>query len=123
MDHHILQIILILINTILLAFGISMIVLGLYFISGFHMARLYFLDYWLYIFPVSVSTIGLFLALASVLGVVFSGLKNKYGLIGYSVLMGALVLPQFFTTYASSQVKQATDERAFVNHFRVGIKY
>ena len=119
MDQRILQTILILINAILLAFGISMIVLGLYFISGFHMARLYFLDYWLYIFPLSLSSIGMLLALTSVAGVVFAGLKNKYGLITYSVLMGALVLPQFFTTYASSQVKQATDERAFVNHFGV----
>jgi len=92
---------------------------GTLLIYNYHMTRLYFLSKWLYAFPVSTITIGLFLLLVSVFGIIVAISNQKLLLIMYSVVIFAMVFPIFFNQYAAMQLKQDTDEKAFTNNHYV----
>ena len=116
---HVRHISLIIINVLLLIAGLAMMFGGTLLIYNYHMTRLYFLSKWLYAFPVSTITIGLFLLLVSVFGIIVAISNQKLLLIMYSVVIFAMVFPIFFNQYAAMQLKQDTDEKAFTNNHYV----
>merc|ERR1711953_372611 len=91
-------------NIVLLASGFGMFFLGLYFNTGYHMSRLYFINSWLTIFPNTLIGLGAIIVVSSILGVLASTTRSRILLWVYTVLIACLVLPQFFTTYASFEI-------------------
>merc|ERR550539_125694 len=91
-------------NIILLASGFGMCFLGLHFNAGYHMNRLGFITPWLTILPYSLIGLGTAISAVSVLGVFSTTSRNTIGLRIYTVIVALLVVPQFFTTYATSHL-------------------
>jgi len=110
------QIALVGVNTLLLVVGISMSFFGLLLISSYHMTKLYFLSNWLYIFPMTVSSLGCLTFFLSIMGIMATAAKNRYLLLVYACLMACLVIPQFFSTYAAIRAKEDTDEQGFTRN-------
>merc|ERR1711997_561214 len=88
----------------LLASGFGMCFLGLHFNAGYHMNRLGFITKWLKILPYSLIGLGTVIVAVSVLGVFSTTSRNRTGLRIYTVIVALLVVPQFFTTYATSHL-------------------
>jgi len=107
------QIALLCVNTILLVVGILMVFFGLVLISSYHMVRLSFLSPWLYTFPLTITSLGGITFFLAIIGIVTTGVKNRYFLLVYACLMACLVIPMFFATFAGVRVKEDTDEGAF----------
>jgi len=91
-------------NICLLASGFGMFFLGLYFNSGYHMSRLYFISSWISWFSMTLICLGAVLAASSVFGVMASTTRSMILLRIYTVVIACLVLPQFFSTYISFQI-------------------
>jgi len=91
-------------NICLLASGFGMLFLGLYFNSGYHMSRLYFISPWISRFSMTLICLGAIIAASSVFGVMASTTRSMILLRIYTVIIACLVLPQFFTTYISFQI-------------------
>lgn len=115
------QIALVGMNTFLLVVGISMSFFGLLLISSYHMVRLSFLSEWLYIFPMTISSLGFLTFFLSIMGIMATASKNRYVLLVYACLMACLVIPQFFSTYAAIRAKEDTDEGGFIKNDRVAL--
>jgi len=113
------QITLVGVNTLLLVVGISMSFFGLLLISSYHMTRLHFLSNWLYIFPMTISSLGCLTFFLSIMGIMATAAKNRYFLLVYACLMACLVIPQFFSTYAAIRAKEDTDEQGFTKNPQV----
>jgi len=107
------------INTLLLMVGLTLMFFALHLVVNQHMARLDFFSDWLSIFPLTVLILGVLTVLFSLLGVLSTACKNKYALLVYACLMACLVIPQFFSTYASIRAKEDTDERGFEKNIHV----
>jgi len=107
------QIALLCVNTILLVVGILMVFFGLVLISSYHMVRLSFLSHWLHTFPLTITSLGGITFFLAIMGIMATGIKNRYFLLVYACLMACLVIPMFFATYAGVKVKEDTDEGAF----------
>jgi len=91
-------------NIILLASGFGMCFLGLHFNGGYHMNRLDFITKWLKVLPYSLIGLGTTIVAVSVLGVFSTTSRNRIGLRIYTLIVALLVVPQFFTTYATSHL-------------------
>jgi len=113
------QIALLCVNTILLVVGILMVFFGLVLISSYHMTRLSFLSPWLSIFPQTITSLGGITFFLAIMGIMTTGIKNRYLLLVYACLMACLVIPMFFATYAGVRVKEDTDEGAFTKNLYV----
>ena len=113
------QIALLCVNTILLVVGILMVFFGLVLISSYHMTRLSFLSPWLSIFPLTITSLGGITFFLAIMGIMTTGIKNRYLLLVYACLMACLVIPMFFATYAGVRVKEDTDEGAFTKNLYV----
>jgi len=107
---------LIVMNVLLLISGLAMMFGGTLLIYNYHMTRLYFLSKWLYAFPVSTITIGMFLLLVSIFGIIVALSEKKVLLIIYSALVFAMVFPIFYNQFAAIRLEQDTDEKAFTNN-------
>ena len=101
-------------NMILLVVGLLMSFFGVLLISSYHMTRLHFMSDWLHIFPITISSLGGLTFFLSFFGIMAAAVKNRYVLILYAILMGCLVIPQFFSTYAAIRTKEDTDESGFI---------
>ena len=114
------QTLLIVMNVFLLIAGLAMMFGGTLLIYNYHMTRLYFLSKWLYAFPVSTITIGIFLLIVAIFGIIVALSEKKLLLIIYSTLVFLMVFPIFYNQYAAIRLSQDTDEKAFTNnHFVV----
>lgn len=100
-------------NMILMMIGMILVFFGLYLSSGYHMVRLGFLSSWLEQFPPTLIGLGVLTVIISMTSTLSAAIKNRWGLAVSAVLMGCLVIPMFFSTYASIQVQEDVNEEAF----------
>ena len=102
------------VNGLLILFGILMVALAFHLINEHHMTSLYFLSSWLYTFPMTLIILGMFNVVIAFAAIIAASIRNKYGLIVCAIFVLLLVLPQFFSIWAANRVKEDTDEKAFL---------
>ena len=110
------------VNGLLILFGILMIALAFHLINEHHMSSLYFLSSWLYTFPMTLIVLGMFNVVIALAAIIAASIRNKYGLIVCAIFVLLLVLPQFFSIWAANKVKEDTDEKAFLQQLFTVLK-
>jgi len=100
-------------NLVLLMMGMMQTLLGVYLCSGFHMVRLGFMSDWLHHFPLTLIGIGALTITISMTSILSAAVKNRYALAVSATMMGCLVIPMFFSTYATTKVNEDVNEEAF----------